>query len=277
MTGKVVVVVAGVVIVVLAGIGFLLSDEDPEPSIAGDRPVPFQDDDDQQSRRSEEPTTATESQPPDSVPTASGEGSAGRQTTLPQEPLEIELHNFDLVVAYATVHGLGDGAAYVWGAPGFDYAAYGAFLLSQDAYLDQIQSVDQVSCTLPSTVLVIDKSGIRLAPNPAFAARFAVSQTEFVSIGDNGEGVVTGGFSRGDGTREGSEQWPIFRDGSLDMNADIVHDIEDDPYADPTFWDPRFDGVFVTATWSGESEDDMSEESAEGTVKVVCVFAELDG
>jgi hypothetical protein len=205
-----------------------------------------------------------------SAPAAQGGG-----TQAPQSSSEIGPGGFELVGASARVAGLGPSRAYVWGKEGEEdfvqVATFGALDNKGVSVLDQ----EDVSCTfLPGSDFVLQGTTIRLeSGEDTFTASFFASQTESLSIGSNAEGLVTGGFSTGDGSRNNSQQWPIVGDGWSAFGASPIENVENDPFADPTAFDPRFDGFAISAEWSGESVENFSGEEAAGSITVSCFFA----
>ncbi len=196
------------------------------------------------------------------------EGGLDTTTTTSENPGAPALADgYALVYAASAVDGFGPSAQYAWSASGFE--DYAARQVAEDATPD-LRVVDQASCGLVDTALVIEDGVVGPADsgNAIFTANFRASQTESLSISDNGQGIVVGDYITGDGTRSGSKQWPLFRDGALKYNWTPIED-ELDPGDSAT----SFEGFAVEATFSGVSHNDFADEAATGTVIVTCVFA----
>lgn len=193
--------------------------------------------------------------------------------------------DFFLAAMIGTVEGFGRYSTYVWfvgnldeiGTKEINISPTLAGRIAEDlgvtVELDDIS--DNSSCLVPQfTVAVspdgqwgpfVDRRPWQDGSTSVFHAQFRPGPGNFMSISDNGQGVVTGQYFFGDGTRDNSQQWP-FSGGSLVYSV-FVESIDDVEGA------PTIRALRVRAQWDGVSIDDLGEgEEVAGRVTVECGF-----
>ncbi len=208
-------------------------------------------------------------------PTAdSGQSSNGASptTTAGDSDAEVTIDPSTLVLAWVEVQvrGIGGGGSYVhYPDPGIRQAAEESLeevLAEGDGYAvvrpiegePEVQFVDDGGCVLAQPFNIVTEDGklSLVGENVVFDAYVRYSQTEHVSLADNGSNAH-GGFAKGGVGRDESEQWEIFGDGPL-------------LYSMPST--AHLGYLVVAARWAGTSIENFSGEEAGGIVEAACVF-----
>lgn len=270
--------VGGVVVLVLVGVGItsLGDDSSTDTSLANERENPFGNE-------------ALGTEPPgddDSIgtvgPTLAPIGTVG--PTLPPTTRVLDTSVPVLVYAEARVT-LGGGARYAYLGDPADQTEYNELLREAservegredlaDPDPDVYQVVTNAACAVAQENIVrLTRGGpaFRELGSIAFGADFRIDQENFFSIADNGEGVVTGGLSQGDGSRTGSEQWEIFA-GSLNFLVSRLEVGDDEALEGIVDGSLTVPLVFVIAAWQGTSIENFSGDEESGHAIVTCVW-----
>ncbi|MDW3218248.1 MAG: hypothetical protein R8F63_06515 [Acidimicrobiales bacterium] len=142
--------------------------------------------------------------------------------------------------------------------------------------LDDAVAVDDGGCLVNQPiVLTVNGYGLRAAPvgEPVFNASFRLTQTDFLTLADNGENAF-GGLSRSGGatsSRNTGEEWDLFSETPLDFEAAGI-------FTGSTPETAIMSGAILTAHWAGESIENRTGDTAQGQVFITCVWvaASLD-
>ncbi len=210
---------------------------------------------------------ATDSgQPTDGATSPTTQGQSEGEITIDPSTLA-------LVWVEIQVRGIGGGGSYIhYTDPRAREAAELALeevLAEGDGYIvvtepsegePEIQLVDDGGCFLaqPVTIVYDDFTDDLWVENQnmLFNAHARYSQTEYVSLADNGNNAH-GGFAKGGVGRDESQQWEIFSDGPLYYKVEAT---------------PSLGYFILGAKWTGTSIENFSGEEAAGVVEVACVF-----